>query len=88
VKLFFATPPLSFEQRYGAFAGGGSAVPSLGVLMLAAVAREAGHACTVVDASALGLNEPQLLERLAVVRPDVLLPLFNHPGDLQCRRLR
>jgi radical SAM superfamily enzyme YgiQ (UPF0313 family) len=72
VKLFFATPPLSFEQRYGAFAGGGSAVPSLGILMLAAMAREQGCACTVVEAAALGLGEAELLERLTAARPDVL----------------
>ncbi len=66
-----------------AFAGGGSSVPSLGILMLAAVARQEGCRCTVVDASALGLTEPELLERLAAIRPDILclssttLAIFN-----------
>lgn len=83
LKVFFATPPLSLEKRYGSFAGGGSAVPSLGILMLAAVARQEGCDCTVVDASALALTEPELLERLAAIRPDILclssttLAIFN-----------
>jgi radical SAM superfamily enzyme YgiQ (UPF0313 family) len=83
LKVFFATPPLSFETRYGSFAGGGSSAPSLGILMLAAMARQEGCACTVVDASALALTEPELLERLAAVRPDILclssttLAIFN-----------
>lgn len=83
LKVFFATPPLSFEKRYGSFAGGGSNAPTLGILMLAAVAREEGCACTVVEASALGLTEPELLERLAANRPDLLclssttLAIFN-----------
>ena len=29
LKVFFATPPLSLEKRYGSFAGGGSAVSSV-----------------------------------------------------------
>ena len=86
LNVFFATPPLSFEKRYGSFAGGGSAAPSLGILMLAATAREEGCACTVIDASALALTEAELLERLAAVCPDVLclssttLAIFN-AGD-------
>jgi anaerobic magnesium-protoporphyrin IX monomethyl ester cyclase len=72
LNLFFATPPLTLEERYGTLSGGGSAVPSLGILMLAAVAREAGHSCTVVEAAARGLAEPELLARLAAVRPGVL----------------
>lgn len=82
-KVFFATPPLSFEKRYGSFAGGGSNVPSLGILMLAAAAREAGCACTVVEASALALTETELLDRLRAAGPDILclssttLAIFN-----------
>jgi radical SAM superfamily enzyme YgiQ (UPF0313 family) len=82
-RIFFTTPPLSFEKRYGSFAGGGSAMPSLGILMLAAVARKEGFACTVVEASALALSEQELLARLSAARPDVLclssttLAIFN-----------
>ena len=71
-KVFFTTPPLSLEKRYGSFAGGGSSAPSLGILMLAAVARNDGCTGTVVDASALSLTESELLRRLADVRPEIL----------------
>lgn len=72
MKVFFTTPPLSLEKRYGSYAGAGSASPSLGILMLAAVAREEGCVCTVVDASSLALSQEEVLQRLAVCRPDIL----------------
>ena len=72
LKIFFITPPLSFEKRYGSLAGAGSSAPSLGILMLAAVARNQGHDCSVVDASALALTEQELLHRLTTVQPDLL----------------
>jgi radical SAM superfamily enzyme YgiQ (UPF0313 family) len=72
VKVFFTTAPLSFEKRYGSFSGGGSTAPALGILMLAAVARNEGFDCIVVPAAALALSEEELLERLAVSRPDIL----------------
>jgi radical SAM superfamily enzyme YgiQ (UPF0313 family) len=72
LKVFFTTPPLSLEKRYGTFSGGGSAAPSLGILMLAAVARNDGCMCTVVDAAALALSEQELLKRLAEVCPEIL----------------
>jgi anaerobic magnesium-protoporphyrin IX monomethyl ester cyclase len=72
VKVFFTTAPLSFEKRYGSLAGGGSTAPALGVLMLAAVARNKGHECIVVPAAALALSEEELLERLKESSPDIL----------------
>lgn len=72
MKVFFSTPPLSLQERYGSLAGGGSTSPSLGILILAAVARNEGFDCTVVDASALALAQDVLLERLEGVRPDIL----------------
>ena len=72
LKIFFTTPPLSLEKRYGSFAGAGSSAPALGILLLAAVARNEGFDCNVVDASALALSEQELLQQLSTVRPDVL----------------
>ena len=72
LKVFFTTPPLSLEKRYGTFSGGGSAAPSLGILMLASVARNDGCTSSVVDAAALSLSEQELLQRLAEVRPEIL----------------
>lgn len=72
LKILFTTPHLSREKRYGSLAGGGSSSPSLGILMLAAVARHHGFDCTVIDASALELTEQELLNRIATIRPDVI----------------
>lgn len=72
MKVFFATPPLSRGERYGALAGGGSAAPALGLLCLAAVCRRAGWQVEVLDAAALDLGLDEVLRRLAASRPDVL----------------
>ena len=72
LKILFTTPPLSLEKRYGVLAGGGSSSPSLGILMLAAVARQRGFECTVIDASALNLSEQELLQRISVTELDVI----------------
>ena len=70
--ILFATPPLSLEERYGALAQAGSAAPSLGLLMLAAVAREAGHPCAVIDAAALNLDAVTFLAKVAELKPDII----------------
>lgn len=71
-NILFTTPPLSLEKRYGSLAGGGSSSPSLGILMLAAVARQKGFNCTVIDASALNLSEQELLHRITTFTPDII----------------
>lgn len=71
-RILFTTPPLTREKRYGSLAGGGSSSPSLGILMLAAVARLHGFDCAVIDAAALELSEHELLHRIAILRPDVI----------------
>jgi radical SAM superfamily enzyme YgiQ (UPF0313 family) len=71
-SILFATPPVSRSERYGRLAGAGSAAPALGILMLAAVARRAGYACSVVDAAALDLDEASLLARIEALQPRVL----------------
>jgi anaerobic magnesium-protoporphyrin IX monomethyl ester cyclase len=70
--VFFATPPISMEERYGSMAGAGSSLPSLGILFLAAVTRQHGFPTLLVDAAALNLNPDGLLARVAAARPDVL----------------
>ena len=72
LKVLFTTPPLSLEKRYGSLAGGGSSSPSLGILMLAAVARHHGFDSAVIDASALELSELELLHRITTLAPDII----------------
>ena len=70
--VFFATPPISMEERYGSMAGAGSSLPSLGILFLAAVTREHGFPTLLVDAAALNLDPEGLLARVKAAQPDVL----------------
>lgn len=72
MKVLFATPPLSLDERYGSFAGAGSSAPSLGILMLAAVTRENGHESFVIDAAALNLTRSAFLRQVQEIHPDVL----------------
>jgi radical SAM superfamily enzyme YgiQ (UPF0313 family) len=72
MKILLTTPPISLEERYGNLAGAGSAAPSLGILLLAAVARQEGHAVVVLEAAALNLGLEATLARVAAERPDVL----------------
>ncbi len=72
LKVLFTTPPLSLEKRYGSLAGGGSSSPSLGILMLAAVARSHGFDSAVIDASALELSGQELLHRITMFAPDII----------------
>jgi radical SAM superfamily enzyme YgiQ (UPF0313 family) len=55
-RLVLSTSPVSVAERYGAFAGAGSTEPSFGLVCLAAVARRAGHAVAIVEASARNLD--------------------------------
>lgn len=72
MKIFFATPPLSMDERYGTLAGAGSSAPTLGILQLAAVTRQAGHPTVLLDAAALDLGRNAFLERLVAAAPDLL----------------
>lgn len=71
-KIFFATPPISMEERYGSLAGAGSCLPTLGILFLAAVTRKHGYHTALADASALSLTAPELLRQVEAEQPDVL----------------
>lgn len=72
MKVLFTTPPITLEERYGSLAGAGSAAPSLGILLLAAVARREGHEVVVLEAAALNLGLATTLARVVAARPEVL----------------
>lgn len=71
-KIFFATPPISMEERYGSLAGAGSSLPTLGILYLAAMTREKGFPTALCDAAARSFSAAHLLEKVLAERPDVL----------------
>ena len=68
-SIVFMTPPLSLEARYGSWAKAGNAMPSLGILSLAAVTRQEGFDCWVIDAAARDLDQEQVLQKVKEIRP-------------------
>jgi len=51
-SIFLANAPYFLEERYGELASVGATLPHLGLLMLAAVLRNAGNRVRILDASA------------------------------------
>jgi len=72
MKILFATPPVSREACYGALEEAGSAAPALGLLLLAAVARDLGHEVAVLDGVAMQLDNGDFHARLSAFAPDLL----------------
>lgn len=72
LKLLLATAPSLHVERYGALAGAGSSVPNLGLLLLAAAARSAGHEPQVLDAGASGLTAEEFMRRALAFSPDIV----------------
>lgn len=83
------SPPLSLEARYGHLAGAGSSMPSLGLLMLAAVARDAGYTPFIIEAAAQNLSLAEVMARVRHLDPDLVgitattLSIFNAHGVAQ-----
>lgn len=71
-SIFLANAPYSLEERYGKLAGVGSTLPHMGLLMLGAVLRKAGHLVCIVDASAQGLGYEETLEEVKKFQPDII----------------
>jgi radical SAM superfamily enzyme YgiQ (UPF0313 family) len=82
-RVALVSPPVSLAERYGDLAGAGSSMPSLGLLMLGAVARRAGYRPFVIEAAAESLSLTQVVEMLRRIRPQVVgitattLSIFN-----------
>ena len=72
IKVFFATPPITKEERYGSLADAGSSLPSLGILFLAAITRQKGYPTALTDASALSMTGADLMHCIELEKPDVL----------------
>ena len=63
------TPPVTLAERYGSLAASGNCVPSLGLLILAALIQEHGAEAIVIDAAAEELTAAECMERLQDVTP-------------------
>jgi len=71
-SVFLANAPYSLEERYGKLSGVGATLPHLGLLMLAAVLRKAGHSVRIIDASAQGLGYKETFEDVKKFQPDII----------------
>jgi len=60
------------EERYGSLADAGSCLPSIGILSLAAITRQQGFPTSLADASALALNQAELIRLIENDPPDIL----------------
>lgn len=87
VRLVLATPPVDAAERYGPFAGAGSTEPSFGLVCLAAVARQAGAAVTIIEASALELDPEAALRAVLAAEPTVVGVTATTSGVLRAAQL-
>lgn len=69
-KIVFVNPPISIKERYGVTHRSGGETPPLGLAWLAAVCREKGYECEIVDASALGLDIDGVLKKINHASPE------------------
>jgi len=75
------------DDRYGKLAPVGATLPHLGVLMLGAALRDAGHAVRILDASAQGLGYEQTVNEALRSQPDVIGLTAVTPSILKTVRL-
>jgi len=71
-KLCLVNPPITMAQRYGPLSCAGSLLPPLNIALLAAVAREAGHEVSLLDAEAMRWSVGETVERVLALSPDLL----------------
>ncbi len=86
-SIFLVNAPYSLDDRYGKLAPVGATLPHLGLLMLGAVLREAGHEVGIVDASAQGLGYEQTLENARTIKPDMIAMTAVTPSIIKTVKL-
>jgi radical SAM superfamily enzyme YgiQ (UPF0313 family) len=86
-SVFLANAPYFLEERYGKLASVGATLPHLGLLMLGAVLRKAGHRVRIIDASAQGLGYEQTLEQAKKFQPDVIALTAVTPSIIKTMKL-
>jgi len=71
--IVFCEPPyLCWDRRRDRVRQGEETIPGLGVLQLAAIARERGYGVHLLDAKAHGTTVEDVVDRIAALRPDYL----------------
>jgi len=69
VDILLTTPPVTLEERYGKLAMAGNTMPSLALVSLAGILREAGFQVKIVDSSSSGLNLGQIVHIIKATSP-------------------
>jgi radical SAM superfamily enzyme YgiQ (UPF0313 family) len=62
--LLLVNPPITLEERYGAFASVGSQAPPLGLCYLASMLKKSAHSVQIIDAPALDLDLKQTISEI------------------------
>ena len=86
-SIFLANAPYFLEERCGKLASIGATLPCLGLLMLGAVLRKAGHRVRIVDASAQGLGYEETIEETKRFRPEIIALTAVTPSIIKTARL-
>lgn len=67
--IVLINPPLTLDERYGAWARGGTRTPPLGLAQLAAVLRAHGRDSAIIDCAAEGMDYSQTVRTALSTRP-------------------
>lgn len=86
-SILLANAPYFLEERYGKLASVGATLPHLGLLILGAVLRKAGHCVRIVDASAQGIGYEQSLEETKRFHPDIIAITAVTPSIMKTVKL-
>ena len=70
--IVLANAPYLLRERYGKLAPIGATLPHLGLLMLGAVLRKAGHRVRIIDSPAQDLNHSETLGEIKKFHPDIV----------------
>ena len=70
--IVLVNPPITMEERYGAFASVGSQVPPLGLCYLSAMVRKAGYGAAVIDAPAFDMELNAAITEIKKFRTDII----------------
>jgi len=70
--LLLINPPITLEERYGAFASVGSQAPPLGLCYLASMLKKSGHTVQIIDAQALDLDLPQTISEIEKIESGLI----------------
>jgi len=67
--VVLVNPPVTLEERYGAFAQAGTIHPPIGLISLAAILREAGYRSIIIDSEARRMSLEDVVNEICALQP-------------------